>query len=514
MGLPQISSDPVETCDLDSLHIENPEETADFGRNQRLGTSSNVDSSDEDANFPIVIRPGIQTPLSRVVGFDSSGPLDSCGLLLRKRLLSPLKVTVSAETTSLTREVSSFLTQDFKKANTGNTRCVECRVASWSTGQQVNESAVVDSPLKVAVSAEITTLAREVNSFLAQDNKKTNTGKTHRSTGQHVNESVAVDSRKKPLSSPLSLSPLGPKWRCGFALKPDMGSLSGYMKLNSPQPLDLDPLESSYSGQNWGPESFPPRFSRLADLPLRRSLVGSFEESLLSGRLSSSNVSQKIDGFLAVLKVNGGNFCPPAQKLPFSVTSVDGDSCLLYRASIDLEEKSAAEKLKDPQSPRMRIPAKGCIQLTFMRQRITLDNANKGSRPSRREAETINRNFLETVFLGEKSSLCSEGGDPSEKTSQGSPSKVAGTSSVLRYALHLRFLSSASKKASKVVRRCKSDPLSAPLGQHNSEGQDRRFYLYSDLKVVFPQRHTDADEGKLRVENHFPSDPKFFHIST
>lgn len=70
-------------------------------------------------------------------------------------------------------------------------------------------------------------------------------------------------------------------------------------------------------------------------------------------------------------------------------------------------------------------------------------------------------------------------------------------SGVLRYALHLRFLcSSTTKKCSKAVRRCKSDPLSAPAGNMNMEGE-RRFYLYNDMRVVFPQRQSDADEGQV-----------------
>lgn len=85
---------------------------------------------------------------------------------------------------------------------------------------------------------------------------------------------------------------------------------------------------------------------------------------------------QKIDGFLAVLNITGGNFSPPCQKLPFAVTSVNGDSCLIYYASIDLagnlpSSKSKGSKLKRSLSngdsraarSRLRIPMKGRIQL-------------------------------------------------------------------------------------------------------------------------------------------------------
>lgn len=81
-----------------------------------------------------------------------------------------------------------------------------------------------------------------------------------------------------------------------------------------------------------------------------------------------------------------------------------------------------------------------------------------------------------------------------------SPSKVNGNSTgtgVLRYALHLRFLCPWPKKKSML--RCKSDPLSTPAKDNRSgeDDHDRRFYLYSDMRVVFPQRHSDSDEGKV-----------------
>ena len=85
---------------------------------------------------------------------------------------------------------------------------------------------------------------------------------------------------------------------------------------------------------------------------------------------------QKIDGFLAVLNITGGSFWPHPQKLPFSVTSVDGDNCLLYYSSVDLAGNLASDKVKGPkmkkslnsnnsqaEKSRLRVPMKGRIQL-------------------------------------------------------------------------------------------------------------------------------------------------------
>jgi hypothetical protein len=55
---------------------------------------------------------------------------------------------------------------------------------------------------------------------------------------------------------------------------------------------------------------------------------------------------QRIEGFLAVLNVTGGNFSPKSQKLPFAVTSVDGDNYLLYYSTIDLPANVAASKCR------------------------------------------------------------------------------------------------------------------------------------------------------------------------
>ncbi|XP_047948526.1 uncharacterized protein LOC125194384 isoform X2 [Salvia hispanica] len=414
-----------------------------------------IESIDKTIFLPRRGEKNIQTPASRIVGFEPNGlvnctnkdedkHLDSISSnanensssIIRKRLLSPLNgMALPDEFGGERLEIGNtahlkyfhlrggshgITLNENKKAHIGNldhggppswSIPIFSRSSSLSEEDcDVNCRIITDGPLLENHGCMYQNLISSYNSITSC------TGKTETPSKDRV---VGI-SRDALVSTPLSLSPLGPRF-CGrirnsqgsrdpkrefdescITFKDVEQSLEGtipsFVSFHRDENviissrgleddedflLNFDQLTPerliSVHGHNRKSTTQNAKIGRsLSGLLVRRSLVGSFEESLLSGRLASGIANQKIDGFLAVLNITGGKFSPHPQKLPFSVTSVDGDNYLLYYSSIDLSVHSSSNKCEGPtlkrslsangssdDKARLKIPMKGRLQLVL-----------------------------------------------------------------------------------------------------------------------------------------------------
>ncbi|XP_057459776.1 uncharacterized protein LOC130750281 isoform X2 [Actinidia eriantha] len=377
---------------------------------------------------------GLDGSLSSNLVGGNSNEMEITSSLARKRLLSPLNgILIADQFDGESLDIGSSIKksgshnfsvlQEHKKANIGNSHYFSPSI--WSTASFTESYNSLDDTCAANSSFFTDGPLLENREFQSINLSPTGPGLAcfHETTELKYQTRERAIQLKKFISSPLSFSRLGPKFfesikispGCGATRKEldenyltleDMkqsldGTISGILpsqkeedyKMESKSFQDVDLLqnkfdqftpESTYEiDGHWGRDSAltPPCAKLVRNFsgpPVRRSLIGSFEESLLSGRLSSIVARQKIEGFLAVLNITGGNFSPHPQKLPFAVTSVDGDNYLLYYSSIDLAGNLPSNKHRGPkmkrsrsidysraEKSRLRIPMKGCIQLVL-----------------------------------------------------------------------------------------------------------------------------------------------------
>ena len=380
-----------------SLELSNfPDDPSKF--RGALEVASNVlclrfGSADNAGQFTPKHGRSIQSPLSRIVGFESnntSSVSDGCkgvsaghvhssaavtvtanetissGSLVRKRLLSPLNTmlfpdqkfeghpldigcrNIQTDSSVRTNKLSASVAQDHKKANVGSKD--HFALPTWSVSSLEQKSIPHDEVMESILFTDGPFLENgespSHNSYLSSP--ALYESRAQRDTKLQSGE-ISVSS-KKGISSPLSLSPLGPKFseRLKFVgghnnTKKELGD--GHSLLcNVEQTIDLSkpgvifaPEEEEFRiasrsfeddifyrdfhsssvenstdisipmSRGSAPTSHCMRFLRsLSGLPTRRSLVGSFEESLLSGRFLFGKLSQV--NVILLLHLHDGEF--------------------------------------------------------------------------------------------------------------------------------------------------------------------------------------------------------------
>jgi len=197
------------------------------------------------------------------------------------------------------------------------------------------------------------------------------------------------------------------------------------------------PLRSNTRQENF--HSYQSLASHNLPSELIGPFVGSFQESLLSGHMS--NTPSTTYDFQAELGVCGANYMPPHLKTSFSAIYYHVDHDTPYVGTIELEKKG------------FKVCSKGIIQLTV-----------------RNPTNTPIKTFLVKYDLTDMPPL----------TKTFLRQKIT-TSLVLRYAIHLKFVSPKKNK----------------------------YYLYKNVRVVFAHRMPD-DMDASSVSYDAPDDPKYF----
>lgn len=290
-------------------------------------------SDDNDSNTPVKTLPDSNRIYITDRFADSVD--DYNGSQIKKRMLSPLHVMLSSsdldgdlidlsgdEFSSITstKKNNTFVSKDYKKANIGKNAFLDNSVCPSKNSEYKNK------------------LDRTSSCFFTDGPVLENSHHNFRthclSSWESVRcnepidvrrETSSIDMSHKILNSPpISLSPLGPKCSERISNLRFEGSIYNELKKQQsrvffkPETEDEDTLENgtfedvgvcrnnlshctpqgiSSVGHNWDPISVPKPHcltlvKKVNSLPVRRSLIGSFEECLLSGRFSATKVNQ------------------------------------------------------------------------------------------------------------------------------------------------------------------------------------------------------------------------------
>ncbi|CAM0137882.1 unnamed protein product [Umbelopsis sp. WA50703] len=225
-----------------------------------------------------------------------------------------------------------------------------------------------------------------------------------------------------------------------------------------------------------GSPTFPSRRNSLGlhHGELFGSLVGSYEESILNGRMST--LPSKPITFHAQIGVLGHGPCKPALRCPPHVTLVfpsffyeleDTDSPTPYVGTIDLETGLTGDRFKRKPG-YYRLPPKGQIQ-------IVIKNPNKTAVKLFLIPYDLSDMPADTkTFLRQKSFAVPE--------SNGGHDSKSSSKATLRYAIHLQACCTEKK----------------------------HIYLFKHIRVVFSNR---ASSEKLHVVCEDPGVPKYVPLT-